>query len=118
MPTFGTKNALLGCSWAENIVIFEISTLKFVKNYSLSHAVNFGIGSSFSIGPGSAFSEDPGPGHFIKYALPKSKILDQNFGKRCVQVDKVVEGDLLQLSLILCSQIWSRLPVTKSVIKL
>ena len=36
--------------------MFEISTLKFIKNESLTHAVNFGIGSAFSEGPG------PGPG--------------------------------------------------------
>ena len=45
---------------SETIVIFEISTLKFVKNESLSHTVNFGIGSAFSKGPGSAFSEGLG----------------------------------------------------------
>ena len=43
-------------------VIFEISTLKFVKIESLTHAVNFGIGSAFSKGPGTAFSEGPCPG--------------------------------------------------------
>ena len=36
-------------------VIFEISTLKFVKIESLTHAVNFGIGSAFCKGPGTAF---------------------------------------------------------------
>ena len=44
------------------IVIFEISTLQFVKNESLTHTTNFGIGSIFSKGLCSAFSEGPGPG--------------------------------------------------------
>ena len=39
-----------------------MSTLKFVENESLTHAVNFGIGFAFSKGPRSAFSEGPGPG--------------------------------------------------------
>ena len=43
------------------MVIFEISTLKFVKNESLNHTVNFGIGSAFSKGPGTAFSQCPCP---------------------------------------------------------
>ena len=45
-------------------VIFEISTLDFVKNESLYHTVNFGIGSAFLKGPGSTCSEgtSPGPG--------------------------------------------------------
>ena len=46
----------------KTIIIFEISTLKLVKNESLTHTVNFGIGSAFSKGLGSAFSEDPGLG--------------------------------------------------------
>ena len=78
MPKFGTKNALFGCFWArilknyfhiwnqplqicllakfweKNIVIFEISTLEFAKNESLTHTVTFGIGL--------VFSESPGPG--------------------------------------------------------
>ena len=50
------------------IVIFEISTLKFVQKESLTHTVKFGIGSDFSKGPGSAFSErsDPGQGSLYK----------------------------------------------------
>ena len=43
MPKFGTKNALF--------VIFEISTLEFVKNKFLTHTFNFCIESIFSIGP-------------------------------------------------------------------
>ena len=42
-------------------MIFEISTLKFVTNDSLTHRVNFSMGFAFSKGPGSAFSEGPGP---------------------------------------------------------
>ena len=59
-PKFGTK-----------MVIFEISTLKFVKNESLNHTVNFGIESTFSNGPWSAFSEgrSPGPGLLYKVCL-------------------------------------------------
>ena len=68
MPKFGTKNVLfriwlfLGKIFSKTIVIFEINTLKFVKNDSLTHIGNFGIGSTFSKGAGSAFSEGPGPG--------------------------------------------------------
>ena len=40
-----------------NIVMFEISTLKFLISESLTNTVNFGIGSAFSEGPGS----NPGP---------------------------------------------------------
>ena len=32
--------------------MFEISTLKLIKNESLTHTVNLGIGSAFSEGPG------------------------------------------------------------------
>ena len=49
-------------SLAKTIVIFEISTLEFVKSESLTNTVNFSIGSDFSKGPRSAFSEDPSPG--------------------------------------------------------
>ena len=42
--------------------MFEISTIKLVKNEFLSYTVNFNIGSSFSKGPGSVFSEGPGSG--------------------------------------------------------
>ena len=57
MPYLG----IFGLEFENNIVIFEISTLKFVISESLSHTVNFGIGSAFSEGPGSAFSEGLGP---------------------------------------------------------
>ena len=84
MPKIGTKNALFGYFCAiilKTIVIFEISTLKFVKNDSLTHRVNIGIGSAFSkdLGsafsktPGSAFSEDPGPGSGPLYKVCLSK---------------------------------------------
>ena len=51
----------LGKIFRKTIVIFEVSTLKFVKNDSLTHIVNFGIASTFSKGAGSVFSEGPGP---------------------------------------------------------
>ena len=71
-PKFGTKNALFGYFWArilKNYVIFEFSTLEFVKNESLIYTVNFAIGSAFSKSPGSAFSEGPGPGRLCKLYL-------------------------------------------------
>ena len=49
----------------KTLVIFEISTLEFLKNESLTHKVNFGIGSAFSKGSGSAFSGGPGPLHKV-----------------------------------------------------
>ena len=52
---------IFGLEFQKTIVIFEISTLEFVKYESLTHTMNFGIGSAFSKGPGSAFSEGPGP---------------------------------------------------------
>ena len=57
MSKFGSKNVLFGYFWArisKSIVIFEISTLEFVKNESLTQKVNFGIGSAFAkgLGPG------------------------------------------------------------------
>ena len=59
---------IIGLEFKKAIVILEISTLKFVKNQSLTHIVNFGIGSSFSKFLGSVFSEDPslGPGPLCK----------------------------------------------------
>ena len=60
MPYLG----IFGLEFSETIVIFEIGTLKLVKNESLAHAVNFDIRFAFAFckGPGSAFSEGPGPG--------------------------------------------------------
>ena len=53
---------IFGLEFLKTIVIFEISTLKLVKNESLIHTVNFDIGSTFSEGPGSGFCEGPCPG--------------------------------------------------------
>ena len=47
----------LGKNFKKTIVIFEISTLKFVKNESLTHTVNFSIGLAFSKDSGSTFSD-------------------------------------------------------------
>ena len=67
MPYLG----MFGLEFLKIIVIFEISTLKFVKNESLTHTVNFCIGSAFSKGLGSTFSEGPGsgPGPLYKVCL-------------------------------------------------
>ena len=43
------------------IVIFEISTLEFVKNELLINTVNIGIGSVFAKDPWSTFSKGPSP---------------------------------------------------------
>ena len=48
---------LLGCTFKKTIVIFEINTLKFLKNKFLTNTVSFGVGSAFSNGTGSAFFE-------------------------------------------------------------
>ena len=56
MPYLG----MFGIEFQKSIVIFEISTLEFVKNESFTHTMNFGIGSAFSKGLGSTFSEGPG----------------------------------------------------------
>ena len=61
----------LGLEFWKTIVIFEISTLEFVQNVFLTHAVNFGIGSYFSKGPGSIFCESSGP-LYVKYAIGKA----------------------------------------------
>ena len=39
---------IFGLEFENNSVIFEIRTIKFVKNESLTHTVNFGRGSTFS----------------------------------------------------------------------
>ena len=44
-----------GLEFQKTIVIFEIGTLEFVKNESLTHTINFGIGSALSKGPGVRF---------------------------------------------------------------
>ena len=46
----------------KNIVLFEVSTLEFIKNEFLTRRMNFGIGSSFSKGPESTFLKGAGPG--------------------------------------------------------
>ena len=46
----------------ENNIIFDISTLEFVKIEFLTHTVDFCVGCAFSKGPESTFSEGPGPG--------------------------------------------------------
>ena len=53
MPYLG----IFGLEFQETIVIFEISTFRFVKNEFLTHTVNFGIGSTFSESAGKG----PGP---------------------------------------------------------
>ena len=53
---------IFGLEFQKRIVIFESSTLEFVKNESLTFTMNFGIGSAFSKGLESAFSEGLGPG--------------------------------------------------------
>ena len=58
MPHLGIFNLEL----KKTIVIFEISTLEFVKNVSLTHTVTFNIGFVLSESPGSAFSKNLGPG--------------------------------------------------------
>ena len=65
MPYLG----ILGLEFQKTIVTFEISTLEFAKNGSLTHTINFGIGSNFSKGQGSCFSEGPGPGPGPLYKL-------------------------------------------------
>ena len=74
MPKLGTKNVLFGYFRAKSLKSYchiEISTLKFVKNKSLTHIMNFGIGSAFSKGLGSAFSEGlrQGPGPLYKLCI-------------------------------------------------
>ena len=58
--------SICGLEFLKTIVIFEINTLKFVANESLTHRVNFGIGSAFSKGPGTTISEGSGPGLLYK----------------------------------------------------
>ena len=56
----GTKIALF------EHIIYEISTLKFIKNGFLTVIASFDIGSTFSKGPESTFSEGLGPGLLYK----------------------------------------------------
>ena len=57
---------IFGLSFKKIIVIFELSTHKFVISESLTDTVNFGIGSIISKGPGSALYEGPGPAPLYK----------------------------------------------------
>ena len=68
MPCLG----IFGLKFKKPIVIFKVSTVKFVKNESSTHTVNFGIGSAFSRGSGSAFLKDRARVRFIKYAVVKA----------------------------------------------
>ena len=64
MPYLG----IFGLEFQKTIVLFEISTLKFVISESLTHTVNFGIGSAFSKCPGPLFLKVRVRVRFIKYA--------------------------------------------------
>ena len=73
---FEANNALLGyfvLEFEANIVIFEISTLNFIKNKFLTIIVNFGIEPNFFKGPGRAFSKGPvlGPIYKVCHSLRK-----------------------------------------------
>ena len=73
---FEANNALLGyfvLEFEANIVIFEISTLNFIKNKFLTIIVNFGIEPNFFKGPERAFSKGPvlGPIYKVCHSLRK-----------------------------------------------
>ena len=55
-----------GLEFGKTMVIFEISTLEFIKKEFLTILVNFDVGSAFYKSSGFAFSERPGlgPGSF------------------------------------------------------
>ena len=79
MPKYGAKMpylSIFGLEFSKNIVIFEISPIKFVKHGFLTHTVNFGMRSAFSKGLRFAFSEGPGagPGPLYKVRLPTLSI--------------------------------------------
>ena len=46
-------------SFENNIAIYEISALEFLKNEFLPHSVDIGVGFTFSESPAPAFSEGP-----------------------------------------------------------
>ena len=71
---------VFGLEFSKTIVIFEISTLIFVKNEFLTDTVNFDIRSAFCIGSLSAFYLDPGSGHvrFVKYAVSSNDFLHKS----------------------------------------
>ena len=54
-----------------DVVIYEISALEFLKNEFLPHSVDLGVGFTFSKILAPAFSEGrypgPGPGPFYKF---------------------------------------------------
>ena len=58
MPYF----SVFGLKSKKKTIIFEISTLKFVKYMFLTHAVIFSMGYTFCKCLGSAFSQDSGQG--------------------------------------------------------
>ena len=69
MPKFGNKNVSFCYFWArilKTIVIFEVSTLKFVMSESLTDTGNFSKRSAFFKGLASVFSEGPGSGRLYK----------------------------------------------------
>ena len=114
---FGPKNVLFGYFWSrilKNIVIFEINTLKFVKNESLTRTANFVIGFAFSKGPGSTFSEFPAPLYKVSFFLHsnnKTGVL-RNFAKftwkhlsQSLFFDKVAD---LRLATLLKKRLWHR----------
>ena len=74
MPYLG----IFGLEFQKTIIIFDISTLKFNHNESLTHSVNFGIGSAFSKVPGSTFSEGLGPGRGPLYKVYQLELLSRS----------------------------------------
>ena len=91
MPHFG----IFGLEFQKTIVIFEISTLKFVKNESLTDTMNLGIGSTFPKGPGSTFSEGPSRirVRFIKYAQ-RINFISHFFHEMLQRLCKLIFGAL------------------------
>ena len=58
MPYLG----IFGLEFQKTVVIFEVSTLEFVKNESLTYTMNFGVGSTFSKVSGVRFCGRSGSG--------------------------------------------------------
>ena len=61
------------------IAIFEISTLKVVKNKPSTHTAKFGIGFAFSKCPRFAYSEGPDLGPDLLYKACRWKHTPQKF---------------------------------------